>query len=54
MRQGWCIGLRLPVQLRANNQKGYTQFCMQPNLYEEVPFFLLSTEIDNVSKIIKH
>jgi hypothetical protein len=20
MRQGWCIGLRLPVQLRANNQ----------------------------------
>lgn len=21
MRQGWCIGLRLPVQLRANNQK---------------------------------
>lgn len=19
MRQGWCIGLRLPVQLRANN-----------------------------------
>ncbi len=21
MRQGWCIGLRLPVQLRANNHK---------------------------------
>lgn len=23
MRQGWCIGLRLPVQLRANNQKHF-------------------------------
>jgi len=22
MRQGWCIGLRLPVQLRANNHRG--------------------------------
>ena len=21
MRQGWCIGLRLPVQLRANNHQ---------------------------------
>lgn len=21
MRQGWCIGLRLPVQLRANNHE---------------------------------
>ena len=37
MRQGWCIGLRLPVQLRANNQhKRYISYLVDSN--KELPW----------------
>lgn len=37
MRQGWCIGLRLPVQLRANNQSYCSRFLPS----RIAPYFLI-------------
>lgn len=52
MRQGWCIGLRLPVQLRANNQNDYI------STYEIATLIGISRrsvreEINNVKNILK-
>ena len=35
MRQRWCIALRLPVQLRANNQKVVYDLAMMLKQYNK-------------------
>ncbi len=36
MRQEWCIGLRLPVQLRSNNHQGQTSDYYERNIQKTV------------------
>ena len=44
MRQGWCIGLRLPVQLRANNHYTYVEYSQPSDLDEEDSLKLLTVD----------
>ena len=56
MRQGWCIGLRLPVQLRANNHKDNLKYFYAVLFGKEAKFMneYKYEDIQSVELLLKH